>query len=331
MTGAFPPRSSWNAFLSSFAGFSGNNEQWAQEQDAFGQCCPALPAFPVSAVPVIPPIPPALLAEFSFAFRQFICGGFEYLQNPGQWPDLAALAQFWHDGSSIISGHKFLKPFDQLAHAEWTVNGWSLYRGFAYPDYCAQSLFLKTQADFFSSLHEVHPMTSRFWWCHGRVPGQSSARIFRQWPFQTLDSLWRRLRLMVCNSLGNVAFLGYDIRRIFQRFPALHFSIMAPDFMRLPDVKTVIGAHNFQGFGMHTIDRYVDMIISGVVVQPVNCLMSLKSHFPRENSTSSSNLLWCRLFSLWPWEYVMVDRHLAAHGLSGKANHLHLLRHMRVG
>ena len=70
--------------------------------------------------------------------------------------------------------------------------------------------------------------------------------------------------------------------------------------MRLPDVKTVIGSHHFQRFGMHSIYRYMHMIISGVVVQSVNCLVSFQSHLPEKKFHKLVHLFACRLLSLRP-------------------------------
>ena len=94
-------------------------------------------------------------------------------------------------------------------------------------------------------------------------------------------------------------------------------------------VKTFVRLHRFSGHRVHPVDRNVDVIIFGVVMQTIDGLVPDKAHVFQKNIHQLIHLGASGLFMLLPRKHPMAHRHFAVDALLGKRNHLHFLAIVR--
>lgn len=96
-------------------------------------------------------------------------------------------------------------------------------------------------------------------------------------------------------------------------------------------VEPLVRLHHFTAHRMHAIDRDVDVIIFGVVMQTVDGLVLDKAHALQKNIHQIIHLGAGWLLVFLPRKYPMTHWHFAVDALLGQRNHLHFLAIVRGG
>jgi hypothetical protein len=134
-----------------------------------------------------------------------------------------------------------------------------------------------------------------------------------------LVRLARLFRVVV--ALGQLPVLQHLIAPVLLTLPPLRVLDTGNRLVRHFDIKPRCNLDNLEGFRMHPVDGDVQMDIVRIFVQAVDGLVVFPTEFFHEDAYRFFHLLRAGLLALSPTHDVVIDRVLAAHGLSGKGYH----------
>ena len=238
--------------------------------------------------------------------------------------------RLWGNLSRIIRVRSFLKisqTLAELSHAEGAIHGRCLHRNVAHKDDGPGTFFLETQTSSRQLLMQLGPRFRVFYDGVSAFLRDALRGFFAGGVFKIQSGLFRFSFSGDAPSREFTVF-QHGVQSVFLCRPSLFVFDERKDFVRLPNVKTLMRLHNFSAFRIHSVDRNMQVIIVRVVVQSIDGLVFGKSHFFKKHIHHFLHLFPRWLFAFPPGKNPVRYRHGAVNRFSGKRNHFNFLPRM---